>query len=349
MSGRVMRDHRGEAASRAGGDHPPVAGSEAGVTMSDASTRGRTTAEESAAEGGAGDEAGGQRWAVAVLIVASVLFGCSGVFAKLLFVEQISPVQVTALRTLVATVCIVAFAVLLDRRTFAVTAPQLRFLAGFSVIFTLVQLSFYWTVALTDVAIAISLQYTAPVFVLIYDSLRGRRVGAAAWAAVAVAVVGCALLTRATDAAVLAEDALGIAVGLLSGVIFAAYNIAGNGVAGRRIGTITASIYSFGLSGAGWAVLMLAGLVPVGELTGDQIGNILFIGIGATFVPFVLLTYALRRVRADRATVIGMVDPLSAAVLAYLLLGEALDALQAVGMAMVLAAIVLLGRARRAA
>lgn len=68
------------------------------------------------------------------------------------------------------------------RESFHVTKPQFLFLAGFSVMFTLVQLSFFVAVALTSVAVALTLQYTAPAFVVLWEKLRhGRRIGSVRW------------------------------------------------------------------------------------------------------------------------------------------------------------------------
>jgi len=56
-------------------------------------------------------------------------------------------------------------------------------------------------------------------------------------------------------------------------------------------------------------------------------------------LPYWLLLYGLRHVHALPATVIGMLDPLTAGVFAYWLLGETLTAANIIGIAVITAAV----------
>ena len=97
------------------------------------------------------------RIALGFVLLSAVLFGCSGVWGKALFHTDLTPVQVTGFRILVAGLCVAIFAGFRGANSFHVTKPQFLFLAGFSVMFTLVQLSFFVAVALTSVAVALTL------------------------------------------------------------------------------------------------------------------------------------------------------------------------------------------------
>jgi len=56
-------------------------------------------------------------------------------------------------------------------------------------------------------------------------------------------------------------------------------------------------------------------------------------------LPYWLLLYGLRHVHALPATVIGMLDPLTAGVFAYWLLGETLTAANLTGIAVIIVAV----------
>jgi drug/metabolite transporter (DMT)-like permease len=63
-------------------------------------------------------------------------------------------------------------------------------------------------------------------------------------------------------------------------------------------------------------------------------------------VPFILLITALHYIPATRATVVAMIEPVLAAVVAYAWLGEEIGSLQIFGGLLVLAGIVLAQTAR---
>ena len=66
-----------------------------------------------------------------------------------------------------------------------------------------------------------------------------------------------------------------------------------------------------------------------------------YVVVLGTVVPFVLMITALHHIPATRATVVAMLEPVLAAVVAFAWLGERLGALQILGGLLVLAGIVL--------
>ena len=68
----------------------------------------------------------------------------------------------------------------------------------------------------------------------------------------------------------------------------------------------------------------------------------LYIAIVGTLLPFGLFFEGVNRIRSTRATITSTAEPISAGFIAYLFLGEALEPLQILGGALVIAAIVLL-------
>ena len=72
----------------------------------------------------------------------------------------------------------------------------------------------------------------------------------------------------------------------------------------------------------------------------------LFVIVIGTIVPFFLLVSALRHLSATRVGIIAMLEPVGAAVVAWLWLDETLSAVQLVGAAVVLGAIVMAQTAR---
>ena len=64
-----------------------------------------------------------------------------------------------------------------------------------------------------------------------------------------------------------------------------------------------------------------------------------FITVVATIIPYWLLMYGLRHVDALPATIVGMLDPVAAGLLAFILIGETLTGGHITGIALILLAI----------
>lgn len=122
---------------------------------------------------------------------------------------------------------------------------------------------------------------------------------------------------------------------------FAIYNLIGNACKARDIGTTTVTFYSFFVSAMLWMLaLPFLGLSDISL----SLKNMLYIGfivVFATALPYWLLLYGLRHVNALPATVVGMLDPLTAGVFAFLLLGEVLTVANLFGIAIIISSVCL--------
>ena len=93
---------------------------------------------------------------------------------------------------------------------------------------------YYLAIQRTNVATAIILQYTAPVWVLLYTVARGaQRPSLRRSAAVGLAVTGCALAVGVVGSGGFRMDPVGVTAALLSAFSFAFYNVGGHSVLAR--------------------------------------------------------------------------------------------------------------------
>ena len=96
----------------------------------------------------------------------------------------------------------------------------------------------------------------------------------------------------------------------------------------------------------GTLVLLPALLLDDPHFTYPAVGwlLLLYLGVGPTAVGYVLFTRGMRTTAATVASVVTMVEPLTAAVLAWLLFDEQLGPLALVGAGLLLGAVLLLTR-----
>ncbi|QEL90257.1 DMT family transporter [Azospirillum brasilense] len=222
---------------------------------------------------------------------------------------------------------------------------DLPFLGELAVWLTLVNLTFFYAIALTNVALALMLEYTAPMLIVAAGLLLGtHRMNRAVALILAGNAAGCFLLVGAYDPALWSGNALGAAVGMLCAVSFAAYNVRCAHGHRRGLDSWSMTFWPFFLSALFWLLATPAIDYAAVEVTWETVGFVLFIGVFGTVAPYWLYLEGLKTIEPFPATVIGMLDPVFAGVTAFLLLGETFELPQLAGMVVVCAVIVFLKR-----
>lgn len=283
-------------------------------------------------------------WGYGCIVASALLFGVAGTAAKMMFVASMPPLVMIAVRAMVSA-AVLAVIMLALGRPIRVRRADMPFLMELAVWLTLVNLTFFYSIALTNVALALMLEYTAPMMIVAAGLFLGtHRMNRAVGMILAGNAVGCFLLVGAYDPALWSGNALGAAVGLLCAVSFAVYNVRCAHGHRKGLGSWSMTFWPFFLSALFW--LLATPLIDYStvEVTWETAGFVLFIGIFGTVAPYLLYLEGLKTIEPFPATVIGMLDPVFAGVTAFVLLGESFELLQLAGMAVVCAVIVVLKR-----
>lgn len=207
---------------------------------------------------------------------------------------------------------------------------------------------YYVAIDRTSVATAIILQYTAPVWVLIYMVFRGiQRATAIRLSAVALAVIGCAVAIGAIGLfpfphlVGLKLDVIGIIAAQLAALSFAFYNIAGHTVLQRNNRWPVITCAFFGAS-VFWAVVNPPWRVIAMHYSSEQWMFLFVFAIFSVLAPFSLYFAGLQFLDATRAIVTSCLEPIAAILFAALVIGEPVRTIQVLGMALVISATVLI-------
>ena len=277
--------------------------------------------------------------------MAAFLFGAAGALAKILFRADISPIDLTAIRAIVACALFALFLMITSRQALRLTRDAMPLLLASGIAFTAVNISFYLAISKINVAAAITLEYTAPLFVLILSVLlHKRRLSWRDVSTVGVAIIGCFLLTGTSTS--LFSLSSGVLWGLFCGFSFGVANMIGNACSARGITPACVTFYSFLVSALIWMPALP--FLSVWQIQTDleTLSLIGFITVVATIIPYWLLMYGLRNVDALPATIVGMLDPVAAGLLAFILIGETLTGGHITGIALILLAILFLTRSQ---
>ena len=209
---------------------------------------------------------------------------------------------------------------------------------------------YYVAIQRTNVAIAIIVQYTAPVWVLLYVVARGlQKLTLQKVAAVVMAIIGTALvidIVRMRSAAAFRVDSYGLIAALLASFSFAFYNVAGHNILARYdrwrvLGWTLAAASAFWLLvNPPWKVLA-AHYAPMQWLFLFVFSMISVLG------AFSFYFLGLQYLEPTRAIIASCLEPVFSILLAALFLGEVLRPIQTLGIVFVLAAIVVVQRPTR--
>jgi drug/metabolite transporter (DMT)-like permease len=188
----------------------------------------------------------------------------------------------------------------------------------------------------------------APALVALWVRVvRRTRLPVLVWLGIGLAVAGLALVAQIWQGARL--DLLGVAAGLVAAICSAGYFLLGEHGASRHD--------PFGLTAAGLAIGAVVVVavsppwtLPSGLLTAPAVLGglrapvwlaLLVLAVAGTVLPYLAGLRALRVLPSALASVLALVEPLVAAVLAWLLLGQALGLTQLAGAAILLTGAVL--------
>ena len=207
---------------------------------------------------------------------------------------------------------------------------------------------YYVAIQRTNVATAIIVQYTAPVWVLLYTVVRGgQRPSWRRTAAVALAVVGCTLAVGLVGSGGFRMDARGVTAALLAAFSFALYNVGGHSVL-ARYDRWKVLLWVLVGAAAFWMLVNPPWKIVAAHYAGGQWGFMAVFSLLSVLLPFSCYFAGLQYLEPTRAIVASCLEPVFSIVIAAVVLEELLRTMQTVGIALVLVAIVLIQLPERA-
>ncbi|TRW49445.1 EamA family transporter [Aliidiomarina halalkaliphila] len=186
-----------------------------------------------------------------------------------------------------------------------------------------------------SVAVAATLMYSAPIFVyLVSFALKLEVPTSLKWGAIVLAMLGIVLLTQVYDIATSGLTFMGIGAGLLAGVSYAVF------IFGFKFAAPHGSPQA--ILSIAFAVLVALLLIPssthqvAAAWASDDWPLFVLLGVLGAGLSFVLYIIGLNYTLPAIASVIAMVEPVTASLFGVWILGEVLNGVQLIGMVVIL-------------
>lgn len=196
--------------------------------------------------------------------------------------------------------------------------------------------SFYFlSISEGSIAVAATLMYCAPVFVfLVSFILKFERPTPFKLAAIVIVVIGIALLTGIYDVGNSEVTLVGIGAGLLAGLSYAVF-IFGFKYAARHGSPQAILVVAFSVLGI--ALIWPASAAQVIAVLGTPDWPIfLALGVLGAGLSFIFYIVGLNHTLPTVASIVAMVEPVTASLFGIVFLSESLEGIQLVGMGLIL-------------
>ena len=292
------------------------------------------------------------------LITAAFGFAAGGVAAKVLREADLDAFRLTQIRITSAALILLIIVLIKGKKQLYAKRSEIKDLILFGVIGIAVVNSFYYfALKYLYVSVALIIEFTAPIWIALYlRFVKKKNIPTTAWVGIICAFLGLVLISQIWSGKSL--HPLGVFVAILDALALAYYFLTADRL-GQNRSSLSLTTWGMGIAAIFWAIALPWWNFPFefltqtftlsGELSRYSAPGwalILWIVVTATVIPYLLTVAAIRELSASTSSVIGMIEPIFAGVIAWLLLNEAFTNIQLLGCAVVLIGIYLADKAR---
>ncbi len=286
------------------------------------------------------------------------LVALGGVAAKVLRSADMDAFRLTQIRTTGAALILITFAVLKGKSQLYARKDELKDLIIFGTVGVAAVTSFYFfALKYLYVSVALIIEFTASIWIVLYlRFVKKKQISPLMWWGILCAFSGLTLLSQIWTGTSL--HPLGVAVAFADAFALAIYFLFADRLSQTR-SSLSLMSWGIGVAAIFWALVLPWWNFPFEYLTNTYSleGNlsnysapgwalILWIIIIGTVIPYLLTVTGIRELSASTGSVIGMIEPIFAGVIAWWLLSEAFNSIQLLGCAIVLLGIYLADKAR---
>ncbi len=289
-----------------------------------------------------------------MVVTGGALFAVNGVASKMILQAGVDAPHLTVLRASGAALGLLVIIAVRGPglRAMRVTRRELPLLVAYGLLgFLAVPLFYFIAIDRLPVGIALLFEYTAPLLVALWARFGQRqRVKPRLWVGLTLSLAGLAAVAQVWHTGAGTLDGVGVAAGLAAAVLVAVYYLLGPRLVAAREAT-SVTCWSFGIAALVGMAIWPWWRFPFGVLRQSSHGIpvwvlALYMIVGGSIAAYSLNLGAMRHLPPTSVGIIGMVEPVIASAVAWLVLDERLDVAQLLGGVLILAGVGLAETAR---
>lgn len=295
-----------------------------------------------------------------IALTATIIWSTTGPFISYLVKTYALPSLVLAFwRDLFVAFGMLIGLLIFSRSRLALERKHWGFMIWYGVSLAIFNSMWTFSVQYNGAAVATVLAFSSPAMTAVLSHIIFKEIfNGIKIISIALSFIGTILVAGAADPAAWKLNPLGIIFGLLTGLMFAIYNLQGKAAGDRHLDSWTALLYSFA---SATFFLFFFNLASDLFITGQPalsnmlwLGNSLpgwgllfFLGVAPTLGGFGLYTLSIRYLSPTISNLIATLEPVFTAIWSYLFLSEMMTGIQIGGSLLLLFGVILLRTADR--
>ena len=273
------------------------------------------------------------------VFLAGVGFGFLGIFGRLAFDSGLGVGQLLAFRFLFASIVLAIGILFYKPQLFKLNLSQFlisSFLGagGYAVFSTL----YFMSIQGLSVSLAALLLFTFPIFVNIGSHFfLNEKMNKKQFLSLVIACSGICILLWGP---VFFDSIVSIFYALTAAITYSVY-VLFSGKYQKNVNPLSSSLYVIFSAAVALILFHHVNILSIQNLTNHQIFYILGLSVICTILPITLFLIGLQHLSSGKASIVVMIEPVVAALAAWIILDEKLRPLQFLGMALVLSSLIL--------
>lgn len=293
-----------------------------------------------------------------LLILSALMFASNGIASKLLLDGHITPWRLAQIRAICACTILALYLWSRAPKTFRIKRSEILPLVLYGAVgIALVQALYFLSISRMHVSIALLIEFTAPVWIVLYlKVVKRKHVPNQMWLALLLALTGLACIAQIWDGLTL--DGIGVVASFGASFALAFYFLAGESLSGSRDNK-SITMWGFFFAAVVWCLVLpiwnfpfavFTTSIPLeGALEGSNAPGwvlILYVVLIGTILPYLLVMNGLKNLKASTTSAFGLLEPIFVGIIAWIWFTETWTVIQLLGGAVVIAGIYMADQAR---
>ena len=278
--------------------------------------------------------------------LASSLWAVSGISGEILFKKfNFSSDWLVSTRTLISGILLFLIVIFIEKKSILRPLKNKIDCAGIILFGTagmyLVQYTYFKTIELSNVSFATILQFTAPFFIFIYESIKNKKVPAVSTVILLLmTILGVIFIATKGNFSNLSVSLEALLLGIISSIMITFYSTYPKKLL-KKYGSITV---------VGWGMIVgsiISNVIhPIWKIEGDvntqSIIQVMIVVILGTSIAYLIYIASLNYISSSLAGILTAFEPVLAAILSVVFLGLKFSFIEIVGFVLVFVSIFIL-------